>query len=69
MKLVKTLLAMLAAALTLFNAGLHGAAAPCPAPHPRALAARPAGKRPCAFPRTLFAASVKKIYLMGAFFK
>ena len=26
----------------------------------------PLGKRPCAFPRPPFAASVKKIYLMGA---
>ena len=35
-------------------------------PHPGALAARPTGKRPCAFPRTSFAASVKKICLIGA---
>ena len=36
-----------------FNAGLYGAAQPRHAPHPGALAARPAGKRPCAFPRPL----------------
>ena len=52
-----------------FNAWLSGAAEPRLAPHPGALAARPAGKRPCAFPRAPFAASVKKIYLMGASFK
>ena len=49
--------------------GSYGAVAPRPAPHPGALAARPAGKRPCAFPRTPFAASVKKICLIGTFFK
>ena len=49
-----------------FNAGIYGAVVPRPAPHPRALAARPAGKRPCAFPRTPFSASARKICLMGA---
>ena len=58
-----------AASTRRFEAGLFGAVAPRLAPHPGALAARPAGKRPGAFPRTPFAASVRKIYLMGALFK
>ena len=48
--------------------GSYGAAPPHPAPHPW-VASRPAGKRPGAFPRTPFAASARKFYLMGAFFK
>ena len=51
-----------------FNAGLYGAAQPRHAPHPGALAARPAGKRPCAIVRAPFAAPARKMSAYIAFF-
>ena len=49
------------------NAGLCGAARPRLAPHPWVASARPAGKRPGAFPRPPFAASARKINVYIAF--
>ena len=57
-----------------FDAGPYGAARPRHAPHDPPwgtfpwVASRPAGKRPCAFPRTPFAASVRKISAYMAFY-